>query len=62
MAGTYGRIGKLILGLAIMSLVYGFLGFGRLPGSVLTRNLNAGIDASPLFYTEVENFREIEHR
>lgn len=62
MAGTYGRIGKLILGLAIMSLVYGFLGFGRLPGSVLTRNMEEDVDATPLFYTEVENFREIEQR
>ncbi|MBC8278081.1 MAG: hypothetical protein H8E46_07610 [FCB group bacterium] len=62
MTGIYGRIGKLLIGLAIMSLVFGFLGFGRLPGSVLNRNLNAGIDASPLFYTEVENFWEIEHR
>ena len=62
MNGIYGRIGKLLLGLAAISVIFGFLGYGRLPGGVITRNLEADIDATPLFYSEVENFWEIEHR
>jgi len=57
-----GRIGKLIFGLAVISLIFGFLGFGHIPGGVVARNLDEDIDATPLFYSEVENFWEIEHR
>ena len=61
MDGIYGRMGRLIFGLAIMSMVFGLLGYGHLPGGVITRNMETDLDATPLFYTEVENFWEIEH-
>ena len=62
MPAYFHKLVKFGIGLAAIGLVFGILGFGRLPGGVITHNLEEDIDASPLFYSEVENFWEIEHR
>ena len=55
---------KFFAGLLIMAFIFGFFASGySLPGAcgeVLRHNQKDGIDASPLFYMEVENMSELE--
>jgi hypothetical protein len=48
----------------LLAAVVGFFASGYSPpgplGEVLRHNQSEGIDASPLFYTEVENMRDLE--
>ena len=58
------RCFRLAVGLALLTAVAGFFASGYSPpgplGEVLRHNQEQGIDASPLFYTEVENMQELE--
>ena len=58
------RLARLVCGLAILTLLVGLLISGVTPpgiaGEVLRHNRSAGIDASPLFYSEVEHMPELE--
>jgi hypothetical protein len=53
-----------VAGLVLMFLVVGFFASGYSPpgpcGDVLRHNQARDIDASPLFYSEVENMTELE--
>jgi hypothetical protein len=55
---------RFLIGLALLSLCIGFFASGYSPpgvlGEVLRHNQRHDIDASPLFYTEVENMSELE--
>ena len=58
------RWGKFVLGLALLALTIAFFSSGYSPpgsfGEVLRHNQANSIDASPLFYSEVENMAELE--
>lgn len=55
---------KFFAGLLSLAAVIGFLGSGISPpgalGEVLRHNQRYDIDATPLFYSEVENMAELE--
>lgn len=55
---------KFFIGLVILAILIFFFASGYSPpgilGEVLRHNQAEGIDASPLFYTEVENMSELE--
>ena len=55
---------RLAVGLALLASIVGFFASGYTPpgplGEVLRHNQELDIDASPLFYTEVENMQELE--
>jgi len=55
---------RLAVGLALLASIVGFFASGFAPpgplGEVLRHNQELDIDASPLFYTEVENMQELE--
>ena len=56
---------KFVAGLAILTLMIAFFSSGYSPpgilGEVLRHNQEFDIDASPLFYSEVENMAELEN-
>jgi hypothetical protein len=58
------RCFRLAVGLVLLAAFAGFFVSGYSPpgplGEVLRHNQAHGIDASPLFYTEVENMHELE--
>jgi hypothetical protein len=58
------RLLRFIAGLAVLSLAVALLASGYTPpgicGEVLRHNQTHEIDASALFYTEVENMSELE--
>jgi len=58
------RCFRLVVGLVLLAAMVGFFVSGYTPpgplGEVLRHNRAHGIDASPLFYTEVENMHELE--
>ena len=58
------RLVKLIVGLALLSALAAFFMSGYAPpglfGDVLRHNQAHQIDASPLFYSEVEHMAELE--
>jgi len=58
------RWGRFIIGLALLALAVVFFSSGYTPpgvcGEVLRHNQELSIDASPLFYSEVENMAELE--
>jgi len=58
------RWARFFVGLAILGLVFAFFSSGYSPpgvlGEVLRHNQENYIDASPLFYSEVENMAELE--
>jgi hypothetical protein len=58
------RLLRLALGLTLLSLFAGLVMSGATPpgiaGEVVRHNRELGVDASPLFYTEVENMAELE--
>lgn len=60
----FGRWLRFFAGLLTVLLVYGFFASGyALPGvfgEVFRHNQRNNIDATPLFYTEVENMSELE--
>jgi hypothetical protein len=53
-----------LIGLALLGFCIAFFASGYTPpgalGAVLRHNQQHDIDASPLFYTEVENMHELE--
>jgi len=55
---------RFIIGLALLALAVVFFSSGYSPpgafGEVLRHNQELSIDASPLFYSEVENMAELE--
>ncbi len=55
---------KFICGLVLIALIFAFFSSGYTPpgifGEVLRHNQQNDIDASPLFYSEVENMSELE--
>ena len=55
---------RFFIGLAILAGIFAFFSSGYSPpgifGEVLRHNQAHSIDASPLFYSEVENMAEIE--
>ena len=60
----FNRWFRFVIGLAIIAALFGFFSSGYSPpgvfGEVLRHNQAVGIDASPLFYSEVENMAELE--
>ena len=58
------RCFRLLVGIVLLAAVAGVFASGYAPpgplGEVLRHNQAKGIDASPLFYTEVENMQELE--
>lgn len=58
------KIFKFLIGLAILILMVCFFSSDYTPpgifGEVLRHNKECDIDASPLFYSEVENMSELE--
>ncbi len=58
------RLARFVIGLALLALLVLFFASGYTPpgasGEVLRHNQSHDIDASPLFYTEVENMHELE--
>jgi hypothetical protein len=62
--GLARRLIRFAVGLALLSLVVLFFASGYTPpgaaGDVLRHNQANDIDASPLFYTEVEHMHELE--
>lgn len=52
-------VGLVLLGLCVLFFASGYSPPGLL-GEVLRHNQQHDIDASPLFYTEVENMHELE--
>lgn len=58
------RLLKFGLGLAVIFIFYLIIAAGATPpgicGEVLRHNRANNIDASPLFYSEVENIRELQ--
>jgi len=60
-AAAWGRLG---VGLTVLAAVVSFLASGITPpgvfGEVLRHNQDCGIDASPLFYSEVEHMACLE--
>jgi hypothetical protein len=61
---TIGRWLKFIIGLCGLLLMFAFFASGYDPpgplGEVLRHNMENDIDASPLFYSEVENMSQLE--
>ena len=59
-----GRWVRFLIGLAVLTLFVAFFASGYSPpgvlGEVLRHNQQHDIDASPLFYSEVENMPELE--
>jgi len=57
---------RFLLGLTLLAVFVAFFASGYSPpgvfGEVLRHNQEHDIDASPLFYTEVENMHELESR
>ncbi|NQS98577.1 MAG: hypothetical protein HQ591_08990 [candidate division Zixibacteria bacterium] len=51
---------KFVFGLALMAGIFSWLGYGSAPPGVVSHNLEAGIDATPIWYMEVENMAELE--
>jgi hypothetical protein len=55
---------KFISGILLLIMVIGFFSSGITPpgvfGEVLRHNMNNDIDASPLFYSDLENMAELE--
>lgn len=55
---------RFFVGLALLALCIAFFASGYTPpgalGEVLRHNQECDIDASPLFYSEVENMQELE--
>jgi hypothetical protein len=55
---------RFLLGLAALTAFFGFFASGWTPpgpaGTVLRSNRQLGIDASPLFYSDLENMPQIE--
>ena len=55
---------RFLAGAAILAATVAFFASGHTPpgaaGEVLRHNQSCDIDASPLFYTEVENMHELE--
>lgn len=51
---------KFVFGLALMAGIFSWLGYGSAPPGVVSHNLAAGIDATPIWYMEVENMGELE--
>lgn len=60
MNDTMKRWLRFSAGLLMLILLMLVLAYAPLPGRVIAHNLETGIDASPLFYSEVENFAELE--
>jgi len=62
--GILKRWGRFIVGLTLLVLAVVFFSSGYTPpgvcGEVLRHNQALSIDASPLFYSEVENMAELE--
>lgn len=52
---------QFLAGVLLLLLFFVILSVIPLPGKVLKNNLENDIDASPLFYSEVENYQELEH-
>jgi hypothetical protein len=61
---TRQRVLRFFAGLVLMALLVLFFASGYTPpgiaGEVLRHNQGCDIDASPLFYTEVENMQQLE--
>jgi hypothetical protein len=55
---------RFLVGIVLLGLSAGFFASGYSPpgvfGEVLRHNQQCDIDATPLFYTEVEHMRELE--
>jgi hypothetical protein len=67
MRGTFFSLNpclRFFAGVGILVAVFALIAFGRPPrgpwGAVIRHNIEAGIDATPLFYTEVENMQDLE--
>ena len=62
--GTTQRVLRFFAGLLLLALLVLFFASGYTPpgiaGEVLRHNQACDIDASPLFYTEVEHMHELE--
>ena len=62
--GRGARWLRFLVGIVLLGLCVGFFASGYSPpgvfGEVLRHNQQHDIDASPLFYTEVENMHELE--
>ena len=58
------RLARFVVGLAMLAAFAGFFMSGYVPpgiaGEVLRHNRANNIDASPLFYSEVEHMAELE--
>ncbi len=58
------RLVKALAGLAAFALVFGLLAYGPIPkgklGLVIRNNQAKGIDATPLLYTELDNYDQLE--
>jgi len=61
---TTQRVLRFLAGLLLMALLVAFFASGYTPpgiaGEVLRHNQACDIDASPLFYSEVEHMQELE--
>ena len=55
----YGLL-KLLLGLAALAGLAGWLSYGTPPPGVVVNNIEQDIDATPIWYMEVENMNELE--
>lgn len=55
------RLMHLLGALLLAGVLYGGLAFFHVPpGTVVQRNLDEGVDATPLFYSEVEHMATLE--
>lgn len=58
------RVARFVVGLVLLAAFYSIFASGYTPpgiaGEVLRHNRECDIDASPLWYMEVENMQEIE--
>ena len=54
------KIIKLIIGFILLAGLFAILAFSTPPAGVITHSVENDIDATPIFYSDVENMSELE--